>query len=216
MGRDFTKAMDITMSEEEKAEMAKEEAEAIAKRKAGNNAALGVAAASPAPSANTSASSSGTSASSAYAAGAKSSTSHLATSAATTSASTSPRPETPALDATKHNGSSTPTTAKGKATTKLSAEQRKQMDELSVERRKAEIERIQMLTNKLKDRVRPYVDAELATGRTPAEKQEEIQRWESRLREEVEDLKGQSFGIELCQLIGQIVSASQFFTNASA
>ena len=90
------------------------------------------------------------------------------------------------------------------------------MDELSVERRKAEIERIQMLTNKLKDRVRPYVDAELATGRTPAEKQEEIQRWETRLREEVEDLKGQSFGIELCQLIGQIVSAWQFFTNASA
>lgn len=86
---------------------------------------------------------------------------------------------------------------------KLTAEQRKKMDELADERRKNEIERIQQLTNKLKDRVRPFVTA-TNPGDTSAD---EYKRWEKNIREEVEDLKGQSFGYELCQLIGQIVSA---------
>lgn len=109
------------------------------------------------------------------------------------------------------SGTSTPTTSHSNSKMmekerlrqqqKLSAEQRKKMDELAEERRKNEIERVQQLTNKLKDRVRPFVTA-TNPGDTAAD---EYKRWEQKIREEVEDLKGQSFGYELCQLIGQIV-----------
>lgn len=122
------------------------------------------------------------------------------------------------------SGTSTPTslsthdasaTGKGgkasssKHSNKLTAEQRKQMDDLAAERRKNEIERITVLTNKLKDRIRPYTQATLNNTSNLDMQKEETQRWENRIKEEIEDLKGESFGLELCRLIGQIVSLSR-------
>ena len=75
------------------------------------------------------------------------------------------------------------------------------MDDLAVERRKNEVERIQLLTSKLKERVRPFVQSKNPGDANDAE----CKRWEERIREEIEDLKGESFGLELCRLIGQIV-----------
>lgn len=77
------------------------------------------------------------------------------------------------------------------------------MEALAEERRKNEIERIHVLTNKLKDRIRPFVQS--ANPGDPSDP--ECKKWEERMREEIDDLKGESFGLELCRLIGQIVSS---------
>lgn len=91
---------------------------------------------------------------------------------------------------------------KPQASNKLTPEQRKQMDALADERRQNEIERIHQLTEKLRERLRPFVQSA-----SPGDANDvECQRWQKRMQEEIDDLKGQSFGIELCQLIGQIYS----------
>lgn len=83
---------------------------------------------------------------------------------------------------------------------KLTPEQRQKLDALEKEKREAEEKRIADLTQKLKDRIRPFVEA-----RNPGDKDDsETQLWGKRMREEAEDLKLESFGIELLHTIGSI------------
>ncbi|PWN94849.1 DnaJ-domain-containing protein [Tilletiopsis washingtonensis] len=83
---------------------------------------------------------------------------------------------------------------------KLTPEQRAKLDELEQEKEKAEKERIEDLTRKLKDRIRPFVEA-----RNPGDANDsETQIFERKMREEAEDLKLESFGVELLHAIGNI------------
>ncbi|BGP25685.1 DnaJ-like protein [Rhodotorula toruloides] len=60
--------------------------------------------------------------------------------------------------------------------------------------------RIETLAEKLRDRVRPFVDA-----RNPGDKDDpETKRFAERMREETRDLAMESFGVELCHLLGEI------------
>ncbi|KAK9895424.1 DnaJ-domain-containing protein [Cystobasidium minutum MCA 4210] len=191
LGKDFSKAMDISLTEEEKEEMRKE-AEGKKDGTASPDAAAGIAGEKATPASPTSpatgAATAGTDATSAAAPG-TSTDLHVHSSGTSTPAS-----------ASGHSNSKMLEKEKARQQQKLTAEQRKKMDELAEERRKNEIERIQQLTNKLKDRVRPFV-----TATNPGDASaDEYKRWEKNIRDEVEDLKGQSFGYELCQLIGQI------------
>merc|ERR1711939_1276813 len=166
LGKDFSKAMDISMTEEEKETM---KAEMAAGGPGAGAATVQADATSASPAAPASAVDGGV-------------------------------PAAGAPDASGGSKSGKP----AKHSNKLTAEQRKQMDELASERRKAELERITVLTNKLKDRIRPYTQATLGNTSDLEMQKVETQRWENRIKEEIEDLKGESFGLELCRLIGQI------------
>jgi hypothetical protein len=75
----------------------------------------------------------------------------------------------------------------------MTPEQRKKLDELQIERRKAMDERVTTLTAKLAERLRPYVEAN-----RPGEKDDpETLAFEARMRREADDLKLESFGVEV-------------------
>ncbi|PWN35095.1 DnaJ-domain-containing protein [Meira miltonrushii] len=83
---------------------------------------------------------------------------------------------------------------------KLTPEQRQKLEALEKEKREAEEKRIIDLTQKLKDRIRPFVEA-----RNPGDKDDsETQIWSKKMHHEAEDLKLESFGIELLHTIGNI------------
>lgn len=83
---------------------------------------------------------------------------------------------------------------------KLTAEQKAQMEKMSDERLKEREERIQTLARKLVDRCRAFEQA-----RNPGDKDDpETLAFQKRIQEEAEDMKAQSFGIELLQLIGAV------------
>jgi len=220
MGKDFTKAMDISMTEEEKeamrAEMAGEGGDAATATPAASNTTTGaVFATTPAAAEkhNVTQTATGTPAAAAPAPGASTSGATAAAASGTAPAATSVDGTSPPLTSTDvhkhghghHSHAATPAGGAEKpgqpgGKPKLSVEQRKQMDALYDERRKNEIERIAMLTDKLKDRIRPYCQSAKPGDPSDAE----CQKWEARMRDEIDDLKGQSFGLELCHLIGQI------------
>ena len=78
----------------------------------------------------------------------------------------------------------------------MSPEQKKKLQELDDERRKNMEERVRVLTEKLKDRLRPFVEA-----KKPGDKDDpETQAFEARMRTEAEDLKLESFGVEVSAL----------------
>ena len=196
MGKDLSKAAEIGMTEEEKEAM---KAEMAGDKQAGATgvafATTPAAAAGQVPAAATPAAATTTS-------GESSATTvpPAATAAGASSASTT----APGTDLNKHAGEAAAPGKHGKAqaSNKLTPEQRKQMDALAEERRKNEIERIHQLTEKLRERLRPFVQSA-----NPGDANDvECQRWQKRMEEEIDDLKGQSFGIELCQLIGTIYS----------
>jgi hypothetical protein len=82
----------------------------------------------------------------------------------------------------------------GKKRAKLTPEQRKKLEELDKERRKAMEVRIAMLTTKLAERLRPYVEA-----KHPGDKDDpETLAFEAKIRREADDLKLESFGVEVC------------------
>ncbi|CAO1638404.1 unnamed protein product [Sympodiomycopsis kandeliae] len=84
--------------------------------------------------------------------------------------------------------------------TKLTAEQREKLEALEKEKEAAEEKRIKDLTEKLKDRIRPFVNA-----KNPGDKDDsETQLFEKKMRQEAEDLKLESFGVELLHVIGSI------------
>lgn len=213
MGKDFTKAMDISMTEEEKeamrAEMAGEGGDPATATAAGSSTATGaVFATTPAAAEkhNTQQPATGTPAAAAPSApGAAPSATTPAAAGTVPADGTASAPTSTDVHKHGHGHAATPAGSAEKpgqagGKPKLSVEQRKQMDALYDERRKNELERIAMLTDKLRDRIRPYCQSAKPGDPSDAE----CQKWEARMRDEIDDLKGQSFGLELCHLIGQI------------
>lgn len=89
--------------------------------------------------------------------------------------------------------------------------QRAKLAEQDKERRKAMEARIDTLVSKMVDRLRPFVEAE-----RPGEKGDrETEKFEERMRLEAEDLKLESFGVELLHTIGTIymMKASSFMKS---
>lgn len=82
---------------------------------------------------------------------------------------------------------------KKKGKQKLTPEQRAKLDELEKERKKAMEERVRMLTEKLVERIRPFVDAE----RPGDPKDPETIAFQKKIQLEAEDLKLESFGVEV-------------------
>ncbi|KAI0832088.1 DnaJ-domain-containing protein [Trametes gibbosa] len=90
--------------------------------------------------------------------------------------------------------------AHGKKRAKITPEQRKKLQDLEEERRKNMEERIETLAKKLVDRLRPFVDA-----KHPGHKDDpETVAFELKMRREADDLKLESFGVELLHTIGNI------------
>lgn len=118
------------------------------------------------------------------------------------------------------SGSTTPTSdaaakkaaadGKGKKPA-MTPEQKAKLEEMDAAKEKARVERIQTLQKKLIERVRPFV-----TAKKPGDKHdEETQRFEANVRTQAEDLKLESFGVELLHTIGAcyIQKASTFLKS---
>ncbi|KAJ3798505.1 X-domain of DnaJ-containing-domain-containing protein [Lentinula aff. detonsa] len=86
------------------------------------------------------------------------------------------------------------------AVRKRKAEQKEKLREQEKERRKVMEARVSMLTTKMIDRLRPFVDA-----KHPGDKDDpETLAFEAKMKREVEDLKLESFGVELLHTIGNV------------
>lgn len=118
-----------------------------------------------------------------------------------TSKHTSPPDSSPA----KNGSKSLPTSpsqekdkdihATSKKRSRLTPEQKKKLQELEEERRKALEERVKGLTTKLVERLRPLVEA-----KHPGEKDDpETITFQDKIKLEAEDLKLESFGVEVGQ-----------------
>src|SRR6266852_376789 len=103
-----------------------------------------------------------------------------------TSVSTSPAPP--------------PTHPHSKKRSKLTPEQRAKLEAHERERKRALEARVRMLTEKLVERLRPFVEAKIPGGAGD----EETAAWEARIRREADDLKLESFGVELLHAIGTV------------
>ena len=79
-------------------------------------------------------------------------------------------------------------------------EQRLAAEAYDRERQAEKRERIRSLASKLNSRIRPFVESTNPGGVGD----EETKRWAERLKNEVEDLASESFGVELSHLIGTI------------
>lgn len=76
----------------------------------------------------------------------------------------------------------------------INAEQKEKLRSQEFERKKRMEERIKTLTEKLAERLRPFVEAE-----HPGEKDDpETVAFQEKMRREAEDLKLESFGVEVC------------------
>lgn len=83
---------------------------------------------------------------------------------------------------------------------KLTPEQKAKLEALEKEKEAAEEKRIKDLTEKLKERIRPFV-----TSKNPGDANDsETQLFEKKMRQEAEDLKLESFGVELLHVIGSV------------
>ncbi|KAG2364080.1 X-domain of DnaJ-containing-domain-containing protein [Suillus spraguei] len=83
---------------------------------------------------------------------------------------------------------------KDKKRNRLTPEQKKKLQDLDEERKRSMDERVKTLTAKLIERLRPFVDA-----KAPGDKEDpETKAFESRMRLEADDLKLESFGVEVC------------------
>lgn len=81
---------------------------------------------------------------------------------------------------------------------KMTPEQKAKLEEFEKEKEANERKRVEDLTQKLKDRIRPFVEA-----KNPGDKDDsETQLFERKMKEEAEDLKLESFGVELLHAIG--------------
>lgn len=85
------------------------------------------------------------------------------------------------------------------------AEQREKLKEHDRQRRKAMEERVAILTKKMIDRLRPFVDAKDPGGKDDPESN----AFADRMKREVEDLKLESFGVEvICDCLAGIIMSS--------
>ncbi|KAG6900328.1 hypothetical protein C0993_012525 [Termitomyces sp. T159_Od127] len=83
---------------------------------------------------------------------------------------------------------------------KLAQEQKEKLREQERERRKVMEARVTMLTQRMVERLRPFVDA-----KHPGDKDDpETIAFEKRMKQEAEDLKLESFGVELLHTIGNV------------
>lgn len=132
-------------------------------------------------------------------------TSAVALKASVSSEDTSKRPLSPDSSPTKNGSKSAPASPSqerdkdshisSKKRSKLTPEQKKKLQELEEERKKALEERVKLLTTKLVERLRPFVEA-----KHPGEKDDpETRAFEDKIRLEAEDLKLESFGVEVSQ-----------------
>ncbi|KAF8825765.1 hypothetical protein HHX47_DHR6000099 [Lentinula edodes] len=97
------------------------------------------------------------------------------------------------------------------AARKRKAEQKEKLREQEKERRKVMEARVNMLTTKMIERLRPFVDA-----KHPGDKDDpETLAFEAKMKREVEDLKLESFGVELLHTIGNVymMKATSFFKS---
>lgn len=86
--------------------------------------------------------------------------------------------------------------ASGKKRQKITQDQKKKLQEIEDERRKKMEERVATLTTKLVERLRPFVESQ-----HPGEKGDpETDAFEARMQREAEDLKLESFGVEVSAL----------------
>ncbi|KAH8116544.1 DnaJ-domain-containing protein [Phellopilus nigrolimitatus] len=113
----------------------------------------------------------------------------------TLSPSTSPAPH----DSSKASISSEEL-RKRKGKQKLTLEQKKKLEDLEKQRRKAMEERVKMLTDKLIERIRPFVDAQQPGDPNDAE----TILFQQKMHREADDLKLESFGVELLHTIGNV------------
>jgi len=93
----------------------------------------------------------------------------------------------------------------------MTPEQRAEKEAQDRERKRALEERVRMLTEKLTERLRPFVEA-----KNPGEPGDpETAAWEARMRREADDLKLESFGVELLHAIGTayVTKASGFLKS---
>lgn len=84
---------------------------------------------------------------------------------------------------------------------KLTSEQKQKLQDLEVERRKNMEERIETLSKKLIDRLRPFVEAK----NPGAHDDPETKAFEERMKREADDLKLESFGVEVCSLFDPVI-----------
>lgn len=99
-----------------------------------------------------------------------------------------------------HDPKASKSSAKPPSSAKLTPEQKAKLDELEKAKEAAESRRINELTEKLKDRIRPFV-----TSKNPGDVNDsETQLFEKKMRQEAEDLKLESFGVELLHAIGSV------------
>lgn len=83
---------------------------------------------------------------------------------------------------------------------KLTPEQRKKLEEMEAQRKKAMEERVGTLTKQLIERLRPFVDA-----KHPGERNDpETLAFEDKMKREAEDMKLESFGVEVCFSLARV------------
>jgi X-domain of DnaJ-containing len=113
----------------------------------------------------------------------------------------SPSPEeTPSPPTPVSTSPAPPTHPHSKKRSKLTPEQRAKLEAHEQERKRALETRVRMLTEKLAERLRPFVEAKSPGGAGD----EETAAWETRMRREADDLKFESFGVELLHAIGTV------------
>ncbi|WFD40678.1 uncharacterized protein MJAP1_003666 [Malassezia japonica] len=89
---------------------------------------------------------------------------------------------------------------KEKQKAKITPEQREKLEAFEKEKAEKEKKRVEDLTEKLKERIRPFVNA-----KNPGDADDsETQLFTRRMKEEAEDLKLESFGVELLHTIGTV------------
>ncbi|KAJ3488653.1 hypothetical protein NLI96_g2681 [Meripilus lineatus] len=99
------------------------------------------------------------------------------------------------------SGTETPTKkAASKRANKLSPEQKRKLAELDEERRKNMEARVEELKKKLIERIRPFVEAHKPGDKDDAE----TKAFEGKMKREADDLKLESFGVELLHTIGNV------------
>ena len=117
-----------------------------------------------------------------------------------TSASLVPHSSSPEDTPSPPTSVSTSPAPHSKKRSKLTPEQRAKLEAHDRERKRALEVRVRMLTEKLVERLRPFVEAKSPGGAGD----EETAAWETRMRREADDLKFESFGVELLHAIGTV------------
>ncbi|KAM0786741.1 hypothetical protein ACM66B_002178 [Microbotryomycetes sp. NB124-2] len=190
LGKDVSKAFEMSTTEEEKAELKQELAQQ--KTEAGG-ASLATTTTTTTTGAQAGAQAPDPTASSIAATSDAAPTPAAASGTATAAATAAPEAA---------GAASTPTDAhlSKEERRRKEQEQREKLEQYEKERAEEKRERVRVLTQKLRDRVRPFVEA----TNPGADGDPETQRFAERIKDEAHDLAMESFGVEICHLIGTI------------